>query len=740
MNFRIFIFIAVFFVPGFAQDSLIAMLQENQKDFEVRKGIIVEKWLDQYKEADFSDIGKWNKNGLRKLAAGLIAIQMKHPKAPSASFPMIVENWIINNAHEKELVGTSGSSFDMFLIQMIQVLYLFKNSPELMSKNAQKHLLFLRDSRGPFQKYMIGNSFSNMTFKVGGNTFPETENHVIMINAYRFLATQLSNELGLTRFALNNSEIEAQLLAIIGRIPQNGLFETNARMYQSLTTHTLLTLYSYSDSTTTSGAKIKKAAQNALDYIFLKHSLQSMKQMRYGVQRRNWDYRHKEGLIQSDYMFGISDVLAGQSSHFLEPKVGKQQKGYALWTALQNYRLPLPILSIYHDPSLGVDGNGIWSRMHPHFTDAHYNKGTSSRYATVVDPHRFHPKINKAGHTNLMSNPDLSQNKPQVAPEFYFKNKDYLISSGGRYNHFPALQLASIADKINVYDLFSKPSSIITQKTFAWRDLEGAMEESVLSLGRQKQWKLKHSKASLDWHCKWIIACYYGYGESEWNTTEEGFIRSNNIAVYKNMIAGYSFNPQKPPISIPPSFGTPIHNIKLFNNGIQYTLQLFQPDTSSGLESYYALYTQFKSKITVDSTKYLAIMELVPHYLFDKTENLMDQWIIYNNYYNDLDYSYQSLSSQEKLSFHPNFGIESFEFTPPFQRISNSRDSLNLTQVFHFDSDSLSMPLIEAWVVNHEYQFENKKFIENPEIGLIYIHHPIFGKYTIDSRNFLLPK
>ena len=49
------------------------------------------------------------------------------------------------------------------------------------------------------------------------------------------------------------------------------------------------------------------------------------------------------------------------------------------------------------------------------------------------------------------------------------------------------------------------------------------------------------------------------------------------------------------------------------------------------------------------------------------------------------------------------------------------------------------MPLIEAWQIDPELKFKNK-IIENPEPGLILIHHPQLGKYTIDSQNFLIPR
>jgi len=299
--------------------------------------------------------------------------------------------------------------------------------------------------------------------------------------------------------------------------------------------------------------------------------------------------------------------------------------------------------------------------------------------------------------------------------------------------------MASLGDKINVYDLYSKPTSVLTHKTTAWNSLKEAKQTHLLSLGRQKNWSLSHFKSEIGWGCKWFVVCYYGFHKKEWKTKEQGFIRSNNIGVYKNIFTGYSLDPTKAPISIPQNFGQALSTIKIqpFHDG-KYTTRFFIPDSTSGLSNYFVIYTQFQKKISTPD-KNLGLVEIISKSKFKNLDHLIDFWIEKNNYYKKLDYDYQSLASQEKFLFHPHYGSISDELAPPFQSIYSSDPSHNLALKFHFNPFKNAMPLIEAWQIDPELKFKNK-IIENPEPGLILIHHPQLGKYTIDSQNFLIPR
>lgn len=69
-----------------------------------------------------------------------------------------------------------------------------------------------------------------------GVTLPETENHVLAINAWNYLMGQWDENPDRSEEVMNPrapSVLEDELLTILGRVMTNGLWETNSRAYQA---------------------------------------------------------------------------------------------------------------------------------------------------------------------------------------------------------------------------------------------------------------------------------------------------------------------------------------------------------------------------------------------------------------------------------------------------------------------------------------------------------------------------
>lgn len=725
-----------------------ATVYEANKRLPARRAAVTQTWLNEY-GGNWGNIGTWNtsaSNCLRRIAGGLTAMKYNLPGAPPSTFPTTVENWIKANVYAHETVGSSGKSFDMTLIQIINLVMAFKDDPGLLTPTARNHLLGLRGSTtGALQPYMMGYGLTNMVFTTYGQSYPETENHVLMINIWQYLATQRAFELNLFPTTINrtvdNSSLEAGLLAVLGRIPQRGFFEANARPYQALTMHALITLYSYANGNSAAGMKVKTAAKNALDFAFLHYAFQSIESKRQGGQRRNWDdYRNSLGLTQGDYTSSMVAMLTGLNTFSDNwASLENQHRGYALWTAISAYRIPDPILDFFISPDNGKPWYGFWARMQSRYADAHYNKGSWSRYAVVRDPYLYHPAITLTGVTNGHGDPDLSGHNLEPALEFYFGTRHFLNAAGGHYDHFPALDLASQGDKVYIYDFFTKPSAILLPGNLTWGDFAGSLATTAISEGQGKTWRLPHTEGSLDWGCTWWPpSCGVYYQERTWYTDEPGYIQSNNIGTYKNVMLGYNTDRAKAPISIPAAWGAPVDG-EVYDNTTnkKYRVDIYNPASVPGLSNHFVLVYRMTNNVEPENYN-RAIMEIVPKWKFATAGAVLAKFRSYARAYN----RYHTLVSDEDLVLNDQFGRAGVEMRSPFVSISKNGGS-NQAVANHSDISSQTLvnqfPLIDVKQVDYNYNFTGVQYAYSSGDGYIAIHNPKFGYYAIDSRNFLVP-
>ncbi|WP_437815191.1 hypothetical protein [Sorangium sp. So ce1078] len=476
-------------------------------------------------EGDFTNIGTWENAenaGFRRIAAGLASLVHLPPgnalRAPE-NFPQIVEDWLVNNAHMHEDVGTK-ADFDFYLMSAMTLLNAFGNTPEgsqpLLTDKAVNALL-MYTPKSPTECANMGLPPENLFYKayctpyvpyagdkvrklvydgavVDGLPFtiavPETENHVLMINAWIYLANQwirnnprndpelqAFHDVSPEKFVNDGTELEQALLAILARVTKNGFFEANARPYQGFTLRALMQLAGNAE-----GEKVRTAARNAVDYTAAMIAFQSYHGKRYAPMRRQWEYRSQLDLYSSDYppiMFGILTGAYSFNDDPFCPKTarncmwwngGDQYKGFALDAVLSGYQVPELIHHFMLKPDNEQPGFGAYTRA-------------GSRYSTEM--YRIHGPARYPA-PNVMGDPDLdgiardlSINPIELplgttgswryepAAEHYFSTSDFLNSSGGRYGRFvhagvqPHEQFFEPEDKKNTHDFLAKPSVLL---------------------------------------------------------------------------------------------------------------------------------------------------------------------------------------------------------------------------------------------------------------------------------------
>ncbi|WP_437602520.1 VCBS repeat-containing protein [Sorangium sp. So ce590] len=478
---------------------------------------LLKAWMLTF-EGDITNIGTWENAktaGFRRIAAGLAALVHLDPEddlRPPEDFPQIVEDWLVNNAHFSDDVG-SEADFDFYLTSAMTLLNAFGNTPEgsqplLTDKAVNALLLYPRSTRTecanmdlphddieyqwhctPFALY-AGDKVRKLEYPTFWVTVPETENHVLMINAWIYLANQwirnnprqdpelqAIHDRSPEKFVNDGTELEQALLAILGRFTKNGYFETNARPYQGLTLRALMQLASHAE-----GEKVRTAARNAVDYTAAMIAFQSHHGKRYAPMRRRFEYNNVLELYTSDYppiMFGILTGAYSFNDDPFCPKTarncmwwngGDQYKGFALDAVLSGYEVPELIHHFMLKPDNEQPGFGAYTRA-------------GSRYSTEM--YRVHGAANYPA-PNVMGDEDLdaiardldinpTEQPPgttgswryEPAAEHYFSTSDFLSSSGGRYGRFvhagvwPHEQLFEPEDKKNAHDFLAKPSVLL---------------------------------------------------------------------------------------------------------------------------------------------------------------------------------------------------------------------------------------------------------------------------------------
>ncbi|MCX5610650.1 glycoside hydrolase [Streptomyces sp. NBC_00047] len=174
-------------------------------------------------------------------------------------------------------------------------------------------------------------------------TFPETENHLLMIETSRYLVNQLRHEPVGGRVSDDQKNLTDWLLKYLQTIAQHDFLEFSARPYARMSLPALLNLYEFA-----SEPRLRTAAQNILDYTFTKCALSANRGRRVNPYRRHQSRIHHAANFTNDLYTDRADTVTGfflaytgmtdeqgAPARFPESKVGE-----ALIAATSTYRPP----------------------------------------------------------------------------------------------------------------------------------------------------------------------------------------------------------------------------------------------------------------------------------------------------------------------------------------------------------------------------------------------------------------
>jgi len=509
---------------------------------------------------------------------------------------------------------------DFVLLRTLALLYGFREAPDLLTPDAAWELLNLCEGVGDGDNPdcdeiprtcddtgagcirsnvpLLGNHLSHQRKLyrpfVYVQRFPETENHVLMINTWRFLANQylLENahdDARIADLALHHQRLEQEtnnehddpwcvaggqnphlldnehcsladaLISMLRRVVMDDFFETNGRPYNAYSTLAIQLLASYADGSVpgSKSARVKQAAQNAMNFAATKFAFQSHFGKRSGHTRRSWDNSTSRGLYEGDNVIGMWGMLSGAYTYndlwnCDDPDVTWEERplpwfgcvyndqyvrGFALDAALSSglvaewiaprsaadpsapdpvaleairtsrCRIPPVIHDFMLRPDNGQPGYGFWSRMQARYTGEHYLSGSAARYPVPFP-----------GNDGFDWEAAMRDGRKSVigAPEFYFGTARFMNAAGGAYTPYNQ-QAGSEGFRPYEYHSFSKPTVLIPNGNAFWENVP--RYETLALLGANKDEPHK----------------------------------STNIGVYKNVAYGY-LGPGESHLSLPPTW------------------------------------------------------------------------------------------------------------------------------------------------------------------------------------------
>jgi hypothetical protein len=181
--------------------------------------------------------------------------------------------------------GVSGSTwalnkegdYDFTLTVLTAILYLFGDNPEILYPDAKDHLLNVLLTEK-------GNKFRNTAPRTLGLVL-ETENHILMTEGSRYLKNRWEALHGNKDEFNDNVEngMEDKILAFLGEMKKDGLYEFNSNPYIGYTITALLNLEAFASE------KVKTEARNVLDYMNWCYALGSFHLNHYPPMRRRYE-------------------------------------------------------------------------------------------------------------------------------------------------------------------------------------------------------------------------------------------------------------------------------------------------------------------------------------------------------------------------------------------------------------------------------------------------------------------
>jgi len=657
----------------------------------------------------------------------------------------------------------SNQDYDMDLTHLATILFAFVDDANLLTKDMVWSIICQKGQGGC--SCDDGNPTNNAVATWSGQGLnrvfevevvpvhtAETENHVLMIHSWKYLINQYVYWVGNFLARKNRShprfdrrieklynqnpgyykneggKLENLLFQALGRILHNGMFEENARAYESLSMHAILNLYMGANALhqTDSGQRLKMAAQNAMEFLIAKFTFQSFECKRIAPMRRNWDYRRRYGIGNNDYMIDMIGMMSG--AYAFNDKINTANNenpisrydfrsmgrggSYALWAALMmsrtNYVLPDSLYDFLHHKH-----QGYWTRINTIYTTDHY-------------PLRTHWQIyfddtgeGYSRHTNGTFS---------SSPELYFCTPDFLNSSGGYgVKYFP--NPIQYNERGKVYNFLSVPYTVIPKGDIGrdWGndgdDFEKMHHEILVMSGNEN----------------------YPF-------------ESKNIWTYKNFSYGYTHDDENNdnqhrnwPQKYPPEWNSFPESKKAI---LQIGRAHFKIFDLKNLHGFYVILAQVsKQKKEGQLREYgRGFWEIVPGYMFGSVAALTQRVKDFNpesHFPNLTDdngthhYWYKLAVSGDTLKLDDKVGAKGSDKSIMEIKDHTGRE-IDLTEVhtnLQHPEILKNMPLIDVSEVDQNFRFTGIKYATAPGNGRLEVYNPFVGERLIlDSRDIMNPR
>ncbi|MDY0005055.1 MAG: hypothetical protein RBU30_27400, partial [Polyangia bacterium] len=568
-------------------------------------------------------------------------------------------------------IGTGGD-YDMTLVGLANMLYLLTHDEALLGDTTMlsdaAYGILCQNGKGPntgcefsgapsdrpesewdgmnaFLAFGLEHSYFESENGTWATVRPETENHVLSIYAWNYLASMWILRMGLDPGQGMREEIQAwaieglgwleepgnaekffsPILQALGRVVHNGYFETNARPYQELSLFAILTLAVYGDifadrppgdhvqipeEIRDYARRVRQAARNAMHYTAATFAFQSMRGKRSAPMRRRHDYKEVAdfyGGNRTAFLFGL---LSGAHEYddcteennascdlFRSPKLNHRHR--LLWTALMRLsarKSTSPQRRGYELPSV-IQGHFFDQRRYFGILQARATLGQYSR--TGEPPGYFEP-----------SDPTqtLLPGRWRGHPELYFGTGDLMLAAGGTYNVYYDPEHLPWEDADPQYRFWSRASMLFARGDFGhpydsddpmewqWADLRDGSDKDVLVMrGRRDKW--------------WQSDC--------------------NVWTYKSFAYGYNYDPTVEPSWAEgwaqdyPGWWTYHPNQAFSIEEARFRLFYFAPDVlgpgvGAGSDGYYVILGRLRKEGADDPFKWWhynyqrGIVEVVP--------------------------------------------------------------------------------------------------------------------------------
>lgn len=287
-------------------------VEDALNKLEARKELLVNRWAK--KSLDQFPFYQSENKGLTSLG-GAVARIIKGEDIEA------VNDYLLDERFQPGLVGTRitlagglikrKGDYDFALQELIRIAYLGKG---VISDKAYERVIH--------ELINVKGTDHYTHFRIAGIRKLDTENHILMTEAARYLNNQIHFKLtGDEKLDNSKNGFDEWMLDHLEYFFVNGLSEINSKPYAGYTIATFLNLYDFAER-----AEIKEAARILLEYLNMKYAMESAGNRRYPTFRRQYKRYMEERLDLYDshnammmYWIGNYHALMGDEA----PRAGE---------------------------------------------------------------------------------------------------------------------------------------------------------------------------------------------------------------------------------------------------------------------------------------------------------------------------------------------------------------------------------------------------------------------------------